>query len=153
GRPLVIRDVALALEFASIVLHATRQKFRWKSLHMDGSLSRHDSCRTDVLAASRRGEPGHSGAPAASRHGNVRTGCIRGDWGNHVHFLLRPLGETSRALQWIKGTTAREANQLLARTGNPFWQRESYHHWVRDESQMSRIVAYIENNPVTAGLA
>jgi putative transposase len=73
--------------------------------------------------------------------------------GNHVHVLLLPRGETSRALQWIKGTTAREANQVLARTGNPFWQRESYDHWVRDERQMNRIVAYIENNPVTAGLA
>jgi len=73
--------------------------------------------------------------------------------GNHVHILLRPQGEPSRALQWIKGTTAREANQLLARTGKPFWQRESYDHWVRDERQLERIVAYIENNPVTAGLA
>ena len=73
--------------------------------------------------------------------------------GNHVHVLLRPVDEASRALQWIKGTSAREANQLLARTGKPFWQRESYDHWVRDERQMERIVAYIENNPVTAGLA
>jgi putative transposase len=72
--------------------------------------------------------------------------------GNHVHVLLRPQGEPSRALQWIKGTTAREANQLLARTGKPFWQRESYDHSVRDERQMERIVAYIENNPVKAGL-
>jgi len=73
--------------------------------------------------------------------------------GNHVHVLLLPRGEASRTLQWIKGTTAREANQLLARTGKPFWQRESYDHWVRDKRQMERIVAYIENNPVTAGLA
>lgn len=73
--------------------------------------------------------------------------------GNHVHVLFRPRGDASRVLQWIKGTTAREANQLLARTGKPFWQRESYDHWVRDQRQMERIVAYIENNPVTAGLA
>jgi len=73
--------------------------------------------------------------------------------GNHVHVLFRPLGETSRALQWIKGTTAREANQLLARTGKPFWQRESYDHRVRDKRQMERIIAYIEDNPVKAGMA
>lgn len=73
--------------------------------------------------------------------------------GNHVHLLFNPKQNTSRVLQWLKGTTAREANQVLARTGNPFWQRESYDHWVRDAQQMERIVAYIENNPVKAGLA
>lgn len=39
---------------------------------------------------------------------------------NHVHVLLYPRQEASRVLQWIKGVTAREANQLLARTGKPF---------------------------------
>jgi putative transposase len=73
--------------------------------------------------------------------------------GNHVHILIRPLQETSRVLQWLKGTTARDANLILARTGQPFWQRESYDHWVRDELELERIVAYIENNPVQAGLA
>jgi REP element-mobilizing transposase RayT len=42
---------------------------------------------------------------------------------NHVHVLFRPHGPVSRVLQWLKGTTAREANQVLARTGKPFWQR------------------------------
>ena len=32
------------------------------------------------------------------------------------------------------------------------WQRESYDHWVRDEKEWSRIAAYIENNPVKAGI-
>jgi putative transposase len=56
-------------------------------------------------------------------------------------------------MQWLKGTTAREANLILARTGKPFWQPESYDHWVRDPQELERIVAYIENNPVQAGLA
>ena len=73
--------------------------------------------------------------------------------GNHVHVLLRPRQQVSRLLQGPKGSTAREANQLLARTGQPFWQRESYDHWVREERQLERIAAYIENNPVQAGLA
>jgi REP element-mobilizing transposase RayT len=72
--------------------------------------------------------------------------------GNHVHVLFRPEQQASRALQWLKGTTAREANQFLSRTGKPFWQRESYDHWVRDERELARIAAYIENNPVQAGL-
>jgi len=72
--------------------------------------------------------------------------------GNHVHVLMRPQQAPSRILQFLKGTTAREANRILCRTGQPFWQRESYDHCVRDEAQMERIVAYIENNPVKAGL-
>ena len=72
---------------------------------------------------------------------------------NHVHVLLRPLQATAPLLQWLKGSTAREANQVLGRTGQPFWQRESYDHWVREERQLERIVVYIENNPVQAGLA
>jgi putative DNA methylase len=40
---------------------------------------------------------------------------------------------------------------LLHRSG-PFWQAESYDHWVRDEDELERIVAYIANNPVKAGL-
>ena len=71
---------------------------------------------------------------------------------NHVHVLIRPRQQASRVLQWLKGTTAREANLILARTGQPFWQRESYDHWVRDTVELERVVAYIENNPVTAGL-
>jgi REP element-mobilizing transposase RayT len=73
--------------------------------------------------------------------------------GNHVHVLLRPKGEASRVLQWLKGTTAREANKVLGRTGQSLWQRESYDHWVRDQRELERIVAYIEHNPVRAGLA
>jgi REP element-mobilizing transposase RayT len=64
----------------------------------------------------------------------------------------RPIAEASRVLQWLKGTTAREANLALGRTGQPFWQREPYDHWVRDERELERITAYIENNPVRAGL-
>ena len=72
---------------------------------------------------------------------------------NHVHALFRQQQPPSRVLQWLKGTTARDANRVLARTGRPFWQRESYDHWVRDEPELERIAAYIESNPVAAGLA
>ncbi len=71
---------------------------------------------------------------------------------NHVHALLLPKASPSRLLQSLKGATARQANLLLGRTGETFWQAESYDHWVRDESEWDRIAAYIEDNPVKAGL-
>jgi REP element-mobilizing transposase RayT len=70
---------------------------------------------------------------------------------NHVHVLIRPHIDPSRLLKSLKGSTAREANKLLSRTGEPFWQKESYDHWVRNDAEFERIRAYIEN-PVKAGL-
>ena len=58
----------------------------------------------------------------------------------------------SRLLRSLKGYTAYQANRLLGRTGEPFWQRESYDHWVRSQEEWQRIAAYIENNPVKAGV-
>jgi putative transposase len=71
---------------------------------------------------------------------------------NHVHVLLLPKVPPSRLMQSLKGATARQANLILGRTGETFWQAESYDHWVRDEREWNRIAAYIEGNPVKAGL-
>jgi type I restriction enzyme R subunit/putative DNA methylase len=72
---------------------------------------------------------------------------------NHVHVLLSPLTTPSKLLQSVKGFSAREANKILARSGEPFWQPESYDHWVRDAAEFERIRNYTEENPVRAGLA
>lgn len=94
---------------------------------------------------------------------------------NHVHVLLQPLegsltitepaddaawlcGETddsrsplSGVMHSLKSYTAHEANKILRRSG-PFWQHESYDHWVRDGEELERIAAYIAANPVRAQL-
>ncbi|TAM82002.1 MAG: hypothetical protein EPN47_11270 [Acidobacteria bacterium] len=72
---------------------------------------------------------------------------------NHVHALLAPLVPLARITKGIKGVSARDANAVLGRPGQPFWQDESFDHWVRDDSEFERIRAYIEWNPVAAGLA
>jgi REP element-mobilizing transposase RayT len=71
---------------------------------------------------------------------------------NHVHVLLDPLVPLSKLMSGIKGASARHANRKLSRTGKPFWQDESFDHWVRDAGEFARTKAYIENNPVKAGL-
>ncbi len=71
---------------------------------------------------------------------------------NHIHMLMhprKPLREVTRA---VKNTSARAANMILGRTGAPFWQDESFDHWVRNRDEFDRIVRYIEHNPVSAGL-
>ena len=65
---------------------------------------------------------------------------------------MLPRVSPSRFLQTLEGYTAREANRLLGRTGQPFWQAESYDPAVRDDRESDRIKGYIENNPVKVGL-
>ncbi|HKV08717.1 MAG TPA: transposase [Thermoanaerobaculia bacterium] len=72
---------------------------------------------------------------------------------NHVHALTEmkdgfPLSEVLHS--W-KSYTANEANKILGRTGD-LWQREYHDRYVRDENHYRNVVAYIENNPVKAGL-
>ena len=71
---------------------------------------------------------------------------------NHVHLLIEPSVPLARVTKVLKGYAARQANQLLGRTGETFWQDESYDHWVRNQQEHYRIASYIERNPVTAGL-
>jgi putative transposase len=71
---------------------------------------------------------------------------------NHVHAVIQPCSPISRITKSIKGFTAREANRILGRTGERFWQDESYDHWIRNENEWNRIVRYTELNPVAAGL-
>src|ERR1035438_9263240 len=52
---------------------------------------------------------------------------------NHVHVLLRPNTPMPVITRWLKGSTARQANLILGRTGKAFWQDESFDHRIRDE--------------------
>jgi REP element-mobilizing transposase RayT len=73
---------------------------------------------------------------------------------NHVHVVVWPMPNhlLSEILKSWKNFTAREANKVLSRTGNSFWQTESFDHWIRDDNERARISRYIRNNPVTAKL-
>ena len=55
---------------------------------------------------------------------------------NHVHLPILPLVPIP----------------ILSRTGQPFWQDESTIRYLRSSSQIGRTSAYIEENPVSAGL-
>lgn len=77
---------------------------------------------------------------------------------NHVHVVLTPLLKAedryyslAQIMHSIKGYTAGKGNQVLGREG-AFWQHESYDHYVRDKDELERVLAYVVNNPVKAGL-
>ena len=77
---------------------------------------------------------------------------------NHVHLVCTPLEKSdgtyyglTEILHSLKRHTAREANKILQRTGT-FWQDESYDHFIRDDTELERIVKYVLYNPVKARL-
>ncbi len=71
---------------------------------------------------------------------------------NHVHALIEvwqtPLGKIVKDL---KSYTAKEANKILGREGT-FWEDDYFDRYIRGEEHYRRVVRYIENNPVKAGL-
>ena len=61
----------------------------------------------------------------------------------------------TRSVEWLrslKGFTGKQATQFLHLT-EPFWQDESYDRSVRSRDEFQKILGYIEENPVRAGLA
>jgi REP element-mobilizing transposase RayT len=73
---------------------------------------------------------------------------------NHVHVVFWPMPNftVSEIAQSWKSFTARQANKLLSRTGQPFWQPEPFDHWIRNDEEHARCCRYTVNNPVTARL-
>jgi REP element-mobilizing transposase RayT len=71
----------------------------------------------------------------------------------HVHALFTPdEGRTmAGVLHSWKSFTAHEADKILRQAGR-FWEPEAFDRYIRDEAHFARVVAYIENNPVMAGL-
>jgi REP element-mobilizing transposase RayT len=51
----------------------------------------------------------------------------------------------------MKSFTSHEANKILGRRGQ-FWMEEYFDRYIRDAKHFSNAIAYIENNPVKAGL-
>jgi hypothetical protein len=73
---------------------------------------------------------------------------------NHVHVLaqFRSEGGMKRCCYDWKHYTARQIHEELGRRGH-FWQTESFDHLVRSAVQFEYLRAYIERNPIAAGLA
>jgi putative transposase len=104
------------------------------------------------------------------RHGRVYRLDAFTIMANHVHTIIKPLPKAragdvmdriglagdaeyhslAAIMQSLKGYTAFEANRILGRVGE-FWAHESYDHWIRNDQEWQRTVAYVINNPLKAG--
>jgi len=72
---------------------------------------------------------------------------------NHLHSLVTRYEnyQLKDILHSIKSYTAHEANKLLNRSGQ-FWIEDYFDRYIRDERHFRQTIAYIEMNPVKAGL-
>jgi REP element-mobilizing transposase RayT len=84
-----------------------------------------------------------------------------GDWDvfeytvmpTHIHLFCEIGRKGLKAtLEDFKRWTGHQAAKILAVDGERFWQREWFDHWSRSDLEDDRIVQYIRNNPVKAGL-
>ena len=146
---MAFRDLASARQLDRFPFPSTAQSLRRQSLRLGGSFLdraqtgplylRNDAIATIVVELLFRGD--------ALAHYQL------GPWvivANHIHALLLPRISPSLLLKSLKGSAAREANRLLHRTDEQFWQRESYDHGVRNDNEWNRIANSIEGNPVKA---
>ncbi len=72
---------------------------------------------------------------------------------NHAHTLFTPEADfkMSKIAHSWKSFTANECNKVLGRAGK-FWERDPFDRYIRNEQHYRNAIAYIENNPVKAGL-
>jgi REP element-mobilizing transposase RayT len=72
----------------------------------------------------------------------------------HLHLFCE-LGSDGlkSTIEDFKRWTGHAAVERLQLASGVFWQREWFDHWSRSDVEDERIVAYIQNNPVKAGLA
>jgi len=73
---------------------------------------------------------------------------------NHVHVIIEIVDthSVSDTVRGWKSFTARRANEILGRSGS-FWHPDYFDRYMRNAGHLERTIAYVENNPVTAGLA
>ena len=71
----------------------------------------------------------------------------------HVHALIAEVEgwPVANVVHSWKSFTAHKAN-AIGRARGAFWAREYFDRWMRDDSQAETTRAYIEFNPVAAGL-
>lgn len=73
---------------------------------------------------------------------------------NHAHVVVEPLANFSLGAT-VRSWKAFSATKINERTGarGSFWARDYFDRYMRDESDLQQTIAYVESNPVRAGLA
>ena len=81
---------------------------------------------------------------------NIISWCIMP---NHVHVLLEISNNISLSeiLHSWRSYSSKSINKLLKRIGK-LWMTEYFDRYIRDNTHFNKVIDYIHNNPVKAGL-
>ncbi|MDP8205543.1 MAG: transposase [Candidatus Electryonea clarkiae] len=72
---------------------------------------------------------------------------------NHIHmFFSSNSSHLDQIMPEFKRWTGTRANKVLNKIGERFWQRDWFDHWSRTAEEDDKIIEYIRQNPVKAGL-
>jgi putative transposase len=71
----------------------------------------------------------------------------------HLHLVIHPFGtyNFSYIMKMIKGSFTRKLNKANDKTGK-IWQKGFYDEHIRGELHLLKVLEYIHNNPLKAGL-
>lgn len=114
-----------------------------------------------VTLCADRGEPFGDGGVASIVCRNVEFYCRKMEFTlygyclmpDHLHVLLSP-GESGTALsRWLDSFKSYTTHEFM-KTGGlaPLWQRSAHDHVCRTGETAERVMSYVANNPVRAGL-
>ena len=72
---------------------------------------------------------------------------------DHLHVLLSPVDSGRPISDWLQSFKGYTTSQYMRRSGLPrLWQPSGHDHVCRTEETAERVLIYIVNNPVRAGL-
>jgi len=71
----------------------------------------------------------------------------------HLHLVMHPFGvyNYSYIMKMIKGSFTRKLNKASGTMGK-IWQKGFYDEYIRDELHLLKVLEYMHNNPIKAGL-
>ena len=73
---------------------------------------------------------------------------------DHLHLLLSPAESGTPLQDWLRDFKSFTTHRLRRQTGRTrLWQESGHDHVCRTEETAERVLMYIVNNPVRAGLA
>jgi len=136
-RPAPVRHLPLARQSSSTApLSGLESDFR-RSLRHDGPLARSRSLRPHLSQTAGHGAARPDFDPVRSGNRALRAALV----GDHAPSRPSPphsSASVSKLLGSIEAATAKRANLLLQRSGQAFWQDESYDRPARDGDEFRR---------------
>jgi putative transposase len=71
---------------------------------------------------------------------------------DHLHLVVEGLAEQSDMKKFVRRAKQYSGYAHPQRTGQRLWQRYGHEHVIRDNESVRKIVRYVIENPVRAGL-